>query len=599
MMYRSLGQYKQAMLMEQEIHKKEVRSRFRRSIFILLAFVCFTVGSYLVISQWNTLKPPEYVGKTFYVSSTGNDKNDGLTSATAWRSIDKVNLGSYHGGDQILFEGGMTFIGTIELFAGALLETSGNRPVTISSYGKGRATINAQSGRGVYIVNAGDITVDTLNVVGSGLGCTNYNHGVYIFNFNNKKVDHIRIQNVEASGFCVGIAVVANSPSAIDDIQISDVSSHDNTEFGIEVVGFDNKNLLGSGISGLTLAHSAVFNNKGHAGVKEDIKRLTGGGIFVSGVDGAVIFNNAVFDNGGSNPCQSEDTAPSGIWVTGTNVEIHSNEAFRQQVGAGCISGGGAFQFTGTHLKLQNNYSHENDGPMILIQTEEPRKDAIVRYNVSENDSRKTKQGIVAINGQQGDVEIYNNTIFTNRTDTARGPVIALRFAGTVGDRSKPANHVHFRNNVFLTEKDATVIRVEDPVNGKDLQFQNNEYFDNNGNAHVSWGDQEYGTVAQWARSADQEKINDSLTLKITNPLLCNVGGGGTVYPKPLDTLRAYALQSVSPLIDQGVDVWGMQVSNADFRNFSIKSDLWGNGIPNGATFDIGANEYINGQTCR
>ena len=51
--------------------------------------------------------------KNYYVSSNGNNSNDGLTEATAWQTIAKVNSFIFGWGDFILFKRGDTFYGNI------------------------------------------------------------------------------------------------------------------------------------------------------------------------------------------------------------------------------------------------------------------------------------------------------------------------------------------------------------------------------------------------------------------------------------------------------------------------------------------------------
>jgi hypothetical protein len=53
----------------------------------------------------------------YYISSSGNDNNTGTGSAptAAWATVAKVNATSFKPGDRILFEGGKTFTGTIQL----------------------------------------------------------------------------------------------------------------------------------------------------------------------------------------------------------------------------------------------------------------------------------------------------------------------------------------------------------------------------------------------------------------------------------------------------------------------------------------------------
>ena len=52
--------------------------------------------------------------KTYYVSATGSDTNDGFSSAKAWKTIAKINTTIFLPGDAILFKSGDTFFGTLE-----------------------------------------------------------------------------------------------------------------------------------------------------------------------------------------------------------------------------------------------------------------------------------------------------------------------------------------------------------------------------------------------------------------------------------------------------------------------------------------------------
>lgn len=64
---------------------------------------------------------------TYYVANNGNDANDGLSAAGAWRTLDKVNA---QGGDDhtFLFQRGDTFRGEI---------TANGKSITYGAYGTG------------------------------------------------------------------------------------------------------------------------------------------------------------------------------------------------------------------------------------------------------------------------------------------------------------------------------------------------------------------------------------------------------------------------------------------------------------------------------
>ena len=72
----------------------------------------------------------EYTGTAYYISSKGDDRNDGLSPATAWKSALKVSkAGFLKKGDAVFFErgGSYRYEGTLETVAG----------VTYSAYGSG------------------------------------------------------------------------------------------------------------------------------------------------------------------------------------------------------------------------------------------------------------------------------------------------------------------------------------------------------------------------------------------------------------------------------------------------------------------------------
>ncbi|MBK9536509.1 MAG: right-handed parallel beta-helix repeat-containing protein [Flavobacteriales bacterium] len=76
---------------------------------------------------------------TYYVSSTGNDANNGTSQSTAWASVARVqqSMYDYLPGDIILFQRGGTFPGELSLYANG---TSGS-PVTYGAYGTGEQPI--------------------------------------------------------------------------------------------------------------------------------------------------------------------------------------------------------------------------------------------------------------------------------------------------------------------------------------------------------------------------------------------------------------------------------------------------------------------------
>src|SRR6266566_99666 len=54
-------------------------------------------------------------GAVYYVSASGQDTNSGTSPALAWKTIGHANNQLLKPGDQLLFQGGTTFNGTIYL----------------------------------------------------------------------------------------------------------------------------------------------------------------------------------------------------------------------------------------------------------------------------------------------------------------------------------------------------------------------------------------------------------------------------------------------------------------------------------------------------
>ncbi len=71
----------------------------------------------------------------YYISSSGNDNNNGLSTSSPWKTLNKVNtvFSSLKPGDRILFKRADLFYGTIRITASGL----SGYPITIESYGTG------------------------------------------------------------------------------------------------------------------------------------------------------------------------------------------------------------------------------------------------------------------------------------------------------------------------------------------------------------------------------------------------------------------------------------------------------------------------------
>src|SRR5262249_11858583 len=77
----------------------------------------------------------------YHVSTAGDDAFAGTSPECAWRTIARANRQTLRPGDRILFQGGDAFEGNLAIRADGA--PSAKSPITIGTYGKGKATIRA------------------------------------------------------------------------------------------------------------------------------------------------------------------------------------------------------------------------------------------------------------------------------------------------------------------------------------------------------------------------------------------------------------------------------------------------------------------------
>ena len=100
-------------------------------------------------------------GDVYYVDATGGDDvgNDGISTTTAWKTLNKVNSWDFYPGDRILFRKGETWTGNL------MINDSGENgnPITFSSYGTGEKPVIRNPGtwtRSITIRDADYIVID-------------------------------------------------------------------------------------------------------------------------------------------------------------------------------------------------------------------------------------------------------------------------------------------------------------------------------------------------------------------------------------------------------------------------------------------------------
>ena len=518
-------------------------------------------------------------GVTYYVSPGGNDGNPGTSSSLAWQSIGKVNAMTFSPGDRILFQAGAVFSGG--LFFDASDRGAATGPITVSSYGTGRATISSGSGTAIMLYNTAGFAISNLVVAGSGR-TANTGSGVNVYTDldGGVKLNFIRVERVEASGFGdYGIVIGSwNNAAGFSDVRITRSSAHDNGRAGVSTyaqAAYSHQNFY--------FDHLTSYGNSGIAGLAGN----SGSGIVMGGVSGGTIQRSLAYDNGWL--CDASE-GPVGIWAYDSDgIVIQHNESYRNRTNGTADGGGFDLDQNTRNSTLQYNYSHENDGPGFLLAHSPDsysHSGNTIRYNISEKDARKNSHGAIEIWGRTVGAEIYNNTVMV-KPPVAGSPRAV--FIHNTGITTLDVKNVHFRNNIFHTTADFRVVDVaSDQLNGAiDLRFEGNNYFAGIYKPRIIYGGTTFLNLADWRTAIGQERLNGADVGSQSNPGLTNPGNGGTIGNADLlYNLSAYKLTSASPLIDKGLNLgatFGLNTGLIDFYSASI---------PYGMGYDVGAHEW-------
>ncbi len=522
-------------------------------------------------------------GHTYYLSPTGSDTADGLTPATAWRTLAAANAVALGPGDGVRLQGGATFAGTLTI--GPADAGTAAAPVTVSSFGTGRATISSGLADGIDVTDTSGVAISNLDVVGGGSAVALTAIGISLFDdlpaTAARLANGITIDSVDVTGFGdVGVGIgSATVTTGFDHVTVSNATLHDDGTAGLFSYAGDytaDPAPYGLAHADVTVDHVTAYANAGHAGRND-----SGSGICLGSVDGATIEHCVADGNGAGNT--STGGGPVGIWTyDSTAVVIRSCESYANTA---AHSDGDGFDLDGgtTDSTIEDCYSHDNAGAGVLLcqfAGASAWGGNTVRYNVSQDDGGALNYAPIFLwaasntNTLDG-CDIYGNTVYNSRTGPDAPKGIEIDVATT---------NVHVRNNLFDVTAGGQTVLVK--AAGTGLLFQGNDYWAGTAAAAgISWVGRGYATVAAWRTGTGQETVGTVASGGSLDPQLAEPGGGVTVGPSgDLTTLSAYRLARTSPLINAGVNLSALGVTPA-------ATDFFGQPTPDGAAFDVGADE--------
>ena len=528
------------------------------------------------------------ISHIYYVSPSGSDANNGLSSGAAWQTVAKVNAATLHPGDTVLFQGGQTFSGTMLQPPSSGTAAS---PITFGSYGTGNATITTSASTAIYAYEVGGIVIENLTITGPG--ATASRTGGYVGVYFNRDVSGqaaaITVSNCTISGWSHGIlAACSIAGGGYNGITLAGNTVTANLNDGINVVGSSPGSYTDH--TNVTITNCIAHGNIGDS---TNTSTSSGHGIVVGNLTGGSISNCTAYGNGGS--CGCEGAGPVGIWCyTTKNFTIEYNVSYQNltQSTSGnsyAYADGDGFDLDDqcNNVTLQYNIAYENYGSGIACYSDDTTWTGnTIRYNLTwgnsafnPNEAELFITGVnTPTNGSFANSNIYGNTFICQNTGAVEPTAVELYAIGTF-------TGVNLWNNIiYCGGSGATLVYGDTAYTG--IAFQGNLYYSASSFV-ISWGAPTYASLALW-QATGQEKLSGANVGMQANPLLAAPGTAPAVTsPSSLSAATGLIPSPSSPVIGAGLNL------SSDFSVSPGTADFFGVTLP--ASLPIGAAATITG----
>lgn len=491
-------------------------------ITLLLASACFITQAQKILAYRK--------GHTYYISSTGDDNADG-NKTSPWQSIAKLNTATLQANDTVYFEGGQTFSGTVtiqNLFAGKYM------PVVITSYGKGRATINGGDSNAITIYNSSHVKLVNINCIGNGRKDGNTKDGIAVNTCTN-----ITIEKVDVSGFQkAGLFIYASGF-----VEVSDVVAHDNGFAGISISGDYGKH----NCYNIHINNCRAENNPGDP---NNLTNHSGNGIIAGYCKNVMIENSAATNNGWDMP--RIGNGPVGIWCyEADSVTIQHCLSYKNKTSQGGGDGGGLDLDGGvTNSVIQYCLSYQNQGSGFGIFQYAGAgnwHDNVIRFNISEDDGNVSPAhaGIFIWNSSRDSAQFNNCLFYNNIIYNSKDAAISY------DKESEHAGFVYY-NNIFVAGGSLTTGNM-----GSDRFIGNNWY-----SLQGGFNMQGITNFAAWVKQNGHEQLNGKVVGLNKKPAFKKPGAAAITTPAQLKAFNNYQLPVGDVLRSAGVQLQRIGIHN-------------------------------------
>ncbi len=396
----------------------------------------------------------------YYVDNlSGNDSNQGNTTTTPWKTLQKVNNVVFKSGDRIYLKRGQIYNGYLHLKTA----TTSRNGVYIGAYGTGRRPLVNATGHssGFVILDAGNVQIHDLEINGSNssgifIGCTRDGLTLEHILINNCVVQNIGDTSKpdwETSRSNGGIIVVNGNldkdgkplfyNSVFNDVTISNCTVRYNNRW-----------------TSISISSGKINNLRGNRNyIRNCIAEYSAAdGIRMNGVRNSVIEYSVMYRNGAWPNFPGRNLGGLGAWFfDADNCTIQYCEAGYVQASE---TDGGAFDidYLQTNSTVQYSYGHHCSGYGVSVfgaDSANPTVNSVVRYNIFNNNGRDSAfafQGDFYVftwgGGYLNGVNIHHNISFWDPVASAPSLKFKADFTGNLPNTF--TNNIIYSRNPWL-----------------------------------------------------------------------------------------------------------------------------------------------------
>ncbi|MCP4746597.1 MAG: hypothetical protein GY874_10735 [Desulfobacteraceae bacterium] len=412
----------------------------------------------------------------YYVSSQGDDSNDGMTSKTAWQTVSRVNKAAFLPGDKVLFAAGDKFTGPL------IVRDSGQSDalITFGSYGKGAKPLieGAQKRAAVKVINQNYIKFKNIWVTNDRTQSVSgvpdrESYGFLVRNKGKDTMKGVYFDGVKVSNvFPVTYSGIAHNEIRSAGIYVENRLNANPDDIGyiqdvvIKNSYFTRIHKLGVWVRG-RINNVVIKNNRFvHNG---------GSGVVMSGVNKGLLERNDIMHSGSSIDKRMVKRG-SGAWFFNCNNVIAQYNTVGHARGP-MDTAGIHIDIGNKNLIIQYNFTFDNQGNFVEILG--GNLNVAYRYNVDIGSGWRNITGSTLLVGdyhynQDGrdrrseKVYIYNNTAYVgtrpNGSAISTGVVLKVKKA-------------YIYNNIFHATKGGKIGFKRFLIKADDLTIYNNNWF--------------------------------------------------------------------------------------------------------------------------